>query len=161
MDTFQIEGEEDIILVEFAPVAGVRSVSLSPRDAIEKSREAIEDALDKMRGMAKRQQKLSRKKFPGAMRISEELCGGFPQNTRTRFINPVRDQYPSLKNLLMIHAFSSQLLATSPCFVLFTNSNLRRCMQEKPNEHLDQPRIALVKWPLAVPSHRCLYASFR
>ena len=62
MDTFQIEGEEDIILVEFAPVAGVRSVSLSPRDAIEKSREAIEDALDKMRGMAKRQQKLSRKK---------------------------------------------------------------------------------------------------
>jgi hypothetical protein len=54
MDTFQIESDEEVILVEFAPVPGVRSVSLSPRDAIEKSQEAIEDALKKMRGMAKK-----------------------------------------------------------------------------------------------------------
>ena len=54
MDTFQIVEDEEVILVEFAPVPGVRSVSLSPKDAIEKSQEAIEDALKKMRGMAKK-----------------------------------------------------------------------------------------------------------
>jgi hypothetical protein len=54
MATFQIQSDEEVILVEFAPVPGVRSVSLSPKDAIEKSQEAIEDALKKMRGMAKK-----------------------------------------------------------------------------------------------------------
>jgi hypothetical protein len=54
MDKFQIAEDEEIILVEFAPVPGVRSVSLSPKDALEKSQEAIEDALKKMRGMAKK-----------------------------------------------------------------------------------------------------------
>jgi hypothetical protein len=32
--TFQIENDQEIILVEFVPVPGVRSVSLSPKDAI-------------------------------------------------------------------------------------------------------------------------------
>ena len=54
MPTLQVQDEDDVILVEFAPVAGVRSVSLSPKDAIEKSQEAIDDALEKMRGMAKK-----------------------------------------------------------------------------------------------------------
>ena len=54
MDTFQIDSDDEIILVEFAPVPGVRSVSLSPKDAMEKSQQAIEDALKKMRGMAKK-----------------------------------------------------------------------------------------------------------
>jgi hypothetical protein len=54
MDTLQIQDEEEVILVEFAPVAGVRPVSLSPREAIEKSQEAIENALNKMGGMAKK-----------------------------------------------------------------------------------------------------------
>ena len=54
MTRFQVEDEDEILFVEFAPVAGVRSVSLSPSDALAKSQEAIEDALKKMRGMAKK-----------------------------------------------------------------------------------------------------------
>ena len=55
MDAFQIEeDDEEVIIVEFAPVPGVRSVSLSPKDTLEKSQEAIEDALKKMRGMTKK-----------------------------------------------------------------------------------------------------------
>ena len=54
MDKLQIQDEEEIILVEFAPVAGVRSVSLNPRDAIEKSQEAIDHAMKSIRGMAKK-----------------------------------------------------------------------------------------------------------
>src|SRR5262245_41019633 len=54
MAQFEVQDEDEIILVEFAQVPGVRTVSISPKDAIEKSQEAIEEALKKMRGMAKR-----------------------------------------------------------------------------------------------------------
>lgn len=56
MAQFQVEDSDEVILVEFAPVAGVREVSrlTSPADIAEKSKEAIEDALKKMRGMAKK-----------------------------------------------------------------------------------------------------------
>jgi tRNA A37 threonylcarbamoyltransferase TsaD len=54
MATLPMEHDEEIIIVEFAPVPGVRSVSLSPKDAIEKSQEAIDDALKAMGAMAKK-----------------------------------------------------------------------------------------------------------
>jgi hypothetical protein len=54
MPTLEVQDDDEVILVEFAPVPGVRSVSLSPKDAIEKSQEAIEWALKSMRGMAKK-----------------------------------------------------------------------------------------------------------
>src|SRR5688500_11790856 len=54
MPTLEVQDDDQVILVEFAPVPGVRSVSLSPKDAIEKSQEAIEWALKSIRGMAKK-----------------------------------------------------------------------------------------------------------
>jgi hypothetical protein len=54
MPTLQVEEDDEVIIVEFAPVPGVRSVALTPKDVIEKSQEAIEDALKKMRTMAKK-----------------------------------------------------------------------------------------------------------
>ena len=55
MTQFQVEGDDDeVILVEFAPVAGVRSVSLTPAGVVEKSQEAIDNALKTMRKMAKK-----------------------------------------------------------------------------------------------------------
>jgi len=41
MAQFEVQDDEDVILVEFVPTAGVRSVSLSPKDLAEKSKEAI------------------------------------------------------------------------------------------------------------------------
>ena len=61
MSTLEVEDEDEIIIVEFAPVPGVRSVSLTPKDVIEKSQEAIDDALKKMRGMAKKTAKAIQK----------------------------------------------------------------------------------------------------
>lgn len=60
MTTTQIEDEDDVILVEFAPAAGVRSVSLSPQDLAGKSQEAIDEALKSMRRMAKKSVKAIR-----------------------------------------------------------------------------------------------------
>ena len=57
MPTLQIENDEDVILVELAPTAGVRSVSLSPQDLVEKSKEAMEHAMKTVRGMAKKTMK--------------------------------------------------------------------------------------------------------
>ncbi len=57
MAQFQVEDDDEVILVEFAPAAGVRSVSLSPQDVVEKSKEAIEKAMKTMRGMAKKTMK--------------------------------------------------------------------------------------------------------
>lgn len=57
MATAQFEEDDEVILVEFAPAAGVRSVSLSPKDAIEKSQEAVDHALKTMRRMAKKTMK--------------------------------------------------------------------------------------------------------
>ena len=38
MATVQFEADDDVIIVEFASVPGVRSVALTPKDVIEKSR---------------------------------------------------------------------------------------------------------------------------
>ncbi|HJS19372.1 MAG TPA: CU044_2847 family protein [Anaerolineales bacterium] len=54
MSAFKVQHDDEVILVEFAPVAGVRSVSISPKDAIEKSQQALEHALATMRAMAKK-----------------------------------------------------------------------------------------------------------
>ena len=54
MPTLQVEEDDDVILVEFAPTPGVRSVSLTPKDLAGKSKEAIDDALKTMRKMAKK-----------------------------------------------------------------------------------------------------------
>lgn len=74
MPTLEVQDEDEIILVEFAPVAGVRSVSLSPKDAIEKSQEAIEWALKSMRGMAKKTAKAIKEipvtERPGTLAVS-------------------------------------------------------------------------------------------
>ncbi len=61
MPTLEVEDEDEVIIVEFAPVPGVRSVALTPKDVIEKSQEAIEDALKKMSGMAKKTAKAIKK----------------------------------------------------------------------------------------------------
>jgi hypothetical protein len=60
MAQIQVQDDDEIILVEFAPVAGVRSVSLSPKDVAEKSTEAIDEALKSMRKMAKKSVKAIR-----------------------------------------------------------------------------------------------------
>ena len=60
MAQFQVQDDDETILVEFAPAPGVRSVSLSPKDIAEKSREALDDALKTMRKMAKKSVKAIR-----------------------------------------------------------------------------------------------------
>jgi hypothetical protein len=45
---------DEEILAEFFPAVGVRAVSFSPDDIVEKSKGAIEDAMRSMRGMAKK-----------------------------------------------------------------------------------------------------------
>ena len=54
MTTMQIEDDDEVILVDLQPVAGIRSVSIDPKDVIEKSREAIDHAMKSMQGMAKK-----------------------------------------------------------------------------------------------------------
>ena len=54
MTTTQIEEDDEVILVELAPTAGVRSVSISPTDMLEKSKEAMDHAMKSIRGMAKK-----------------------------------------------------------------------------------------------------------
>jgi hypothetical protein len=54
MHTTQIEEDDEIILVELTPIAGVRSVSISPTDMLEKSQEAMDHAMKSIRGMAKK-----------------------------------------------------------------------------------------------------------
>ena len=54
MTTTQIEEDDEIILVELTPTAGVRSVSISPTDMLEKSKEAMDHAMKSIRGMAKK-----------------------------------------------------------------------------------------------------------
>ena len=59
MTQFQVQDDDDdVILVEFAPASGVRSVSRSPKEmleeSIENSKKAIERAMKSMRGMAKK-----------------------------------------------------------------------------------------------------------
>ena len=45
MPQIQVEEDDDVILVEFTPAPGVRSVSLTPTDIAEKSKEAIDHAM--------------------------------------------------------------------------------------------------------------------
>ena len=54
MPTTQIEADEEVILVELTPVAGVRSVNLSTTDMLEKSKEAMDHAMRSISGMAKK-----------------------------------------------------------------------------------------------------------
>lgn len=54
MPTTQVEEDDEIILVELTPVAGVRSVSIDPKDVLEKSKQAIDHAMKSMQGMAKK-----------------------------------------------------------------------------------------------------------
>lgn len=54
MTTTQIEEDDEVILVELAPTAGVRSVSISTTDMLEKSKEAMDHAMKSIRGMAKK-----------------------------------------------------------------------------------------------------------
>ena len=54
MTTTQIEEDDEVILVELTPTAGVRSVSISPTDMIEKSKEAMDHAMKSIRSMAKK-----------------------------------------------------------------------------------------------------------
>ena len=54
MTTMQIEDEDDVILVDLQPVAGIRSVSIDPKDMAEKSKEAIDHAMKSMQSMAKK-----------------------------------------------------------------------------------------------------------
>ena len=60
MTQIQVQDEDEVILVEFAPVPGVRSVSLSSKDIAEKSKAALDDALKNMRKMAKKSVKAIR-----------------------------------------------------------------------------------------------------
>ena len=58
MAPLQIENEEEgVILVDLAPTSGVRSVSLTPKDIVEKSQEAMEHAMKTVRGMANKTMK--------------------------------------------------------------------------------------------------------
>lgn len=74
MPTFEVEEDDEVIIVEFAPVPGVRSVSLSPKDVIEKSQEAVEAALKNMQKMAKKTAKAIKKipvtEKPGTISVS-------------------------------------------------------------------------------------------
>ena len=54
MTTTQIEEDDEVILVELTPTAGVRSVSISPTDMLEKSKEAMDHAMKSIHGMAKK-----------------------------------------------------------------------------------------------------------
>jgi hypothetical protein len=56
MTTTQIEADEEVILVELTPVAGVRSVSIDPKDIALKSQEATDHAMKSMQGMAKKRE---------------------------------------------------------------------------------------------------------
>lgn len=58
MAQFEVQDDEDVILVEFASASGVRSVSRSPQEileqSVEDSKKAIDQAMKTMRGMAKK-----------------------------------------------------------------------------------------------------------
>ena len=45
MDTVQFEEDDDVILVDLVPAAGVRSVSESPKGMLEKPKEAMDHAM--------------------------------------------------------------------------------------------------------------------
>ena len=57
MPTTQIEDDDEVILVDLQPAAGVRQVSLNANDLAEKSKEAMDKAMKSVRGMAKKTMK--------------------------------------------------------------------------------------------------------
>jgi hypothetical protein len=54
MAAIQVEEDDDVILVELTPTAGVRAVSISPTDMLEKSKEAMDHAMKSINSMAKK-----------------------------------------------------------------------------------------------------------
>lgn len=54
MTEFQVQDEEDVILVEFDDESGLHSVSNDPHEFIEKSKEAIERSMKTVQRMAKK-----------------------------------------------------------------------------------------------------------
>jgi len=54
MAQFQVQDDEDVILVEFEDESGLRTVSNDPNEFIEKSREAIERSMKTVQRMAKK-----------------------------------------------------------------------------------------------------------
>ena len=58
MAKFQVQGNDEIILVEFESESGLQTVSYGPSQILEKSiedsKKAIDRAMDTMRGMAKK-----------------------------------------------------------------------------------------------------------
>jgi hypothetical protein len=54
MSRSKTQDEENVILVEFTPAPGVRSVSFDTMDVIEKSTDAIDDAMKSIRIMSKK-----------------------------------------------------------------------------------------------------------
>ena len=54
MPTTQIEEEDEVILVDLQPAAGVRSVSLKDSEIVEASKKAIDHAMKSVRSMAKK-----------------------------------------------------------------------------------------------------------
>ncbi|HXQ38600.1 MAG TPA: CU044_2847 family protein [Anaerolineales bacterium] len=61
MSTLEVEDDDEVILVEFAPAPGVRTVARSPQEileqSIEDSKKAIDRAMRSIRGMAKKTMK--------------------------------------------------------------------------------------------------------
>lgn len=58
MVTVPVENDDmGVILVDLAPASGVRSVSLTPKDIVEKSQEAMEHAMKTVRRMANKTMK--------------------------------------------------------------------------------------------------------
>ena len=54
MPTFQVEDDDEVILVEFEDESGLRSVSNDPEELLDKSKMAIERSMETIQGMAKK-----------------------------------------------------------------------------------------------------------
>jgi len=54
MPTFEVEDDDDVILVEFEDESGLQSVSDDPNELLEKSKMAIERSMQTIQNMAKK-----------------------------------------------------------------------------------------------------------
>jgi hypothetical protein len=50
----EVQDQQPVILVDFAPRQGLKEVSLSPRDMAAQSRAALDSAMDSIRGISER-----------------------------------------------------------------------------------------------------------
>ena len=57
MVVMQVQEEDEVILVDFAAAPGVRGVSRESKNLVEQSKQALDNAMKSMRGMAKRTMK--------------------------------------------------------------------------------------------------------